>query len=55
MKMNVETGSMLPPISIEVTILEVRPLENLDGRFSRFGHRFFRFIPIPLLRLNDYG
>ena len=30
MKMNVEMGSMLPPISIEVTILEVRPLENLD-------------------------
>jgi hypothetical protein len=55
MKMNVEAGSMLYPISLEVTILEVRPLKNLNGRFSRFGHGLFRFSPILLLRLNDYG
>lgn len=55
MKMNAETNSILHLVSFEVAIMEVYPLENLDGRFSRFGHRLFRFSPIPLLRLNDYG
>lgn len=55
MKMNAETDSMLHLVSFEATVFEVYPLEDLEGRFSRFGHGLFRFSPIPLLRLNGYG
>jgi|GEM_PF-2507246 len=54
MKMNAETNSMLYLVSFEAAIMEVYPSENLDGRFSRFGHGLFRFSPIPLLQLKDY-
>ncbi len=55
MKMNAETNSMQHLVSFEAAITEVYPLEDLEGRFSRFGHGLFRFSPIPLLRLNGYG
>lgn len=55
MKMNAETNSMLHLVSFEAAIMEVYPLENLKGRFSRFGHELFRFSPILLLQLNGYG